>query len=36
MIFTKRPKLDVWLGSKYASAIYTTISIRRLPVRSAS
>ena len=25
--------LDVWLGSEYASAIYTTISIRRLSIR---
>ena len=27
--------LDVWEGSEHASAIYTTISIRRLPIRNA-
>ena len=25
--------LDVWQGFEYASAIYTTISIKRLPIR---
>ena len=35
MIFAKRFTYDVWQGSEYASAIYTTISIRALPIRSA-
>ena len=34
MIFAKRFMLDVWQGSEHASAIYTTLSIRRLPIRA--
>ena len=33
MIFAKRFILEVWQGSEHASAIYTTISIRPLPIR---
>ena len=33
MIFAKRFILDIWQGSEHASAIYTTINIRRLPIR---
>ena len=33
MIFAKRSILDVSQGSEHASAIYTTISIRGLPIR---
>ena len=33
MISEKRIILDVWQGSEHASAIYTTINIRGLPVR---
>ena len=34
MIFAKRFILDVWKVSEHASAIYSTISIRRLPIRN--
>ena len=33
MIFAKRLILDVWQGSEHASAIYATLSIKRLPIR---
>ena len=33
--FAKRFILDVFQSTEYASAIFTAISIRRLPVRSA-
>ena len=33
MIFAKRFILDVWEGSEHASAICTTLGIRRLQIR---